>query len=194
MRGALGTRMAAAGREATLPQKVGAVVLLLGLNAAVLLAPIDYGFLGGFAYPGAFLVTLVANGAVVAPVPYIPIVAQIAASAPIPALVVVAAATGSALGESVAFAVGRVEKDVLSGHRWYERLRSYMSDSRRTALFLFLFSIPLNPFFDVAGLAAGALGVPFRVFFVTVWLGRLVRLALIAAIALGIAGLPPIAL
>jgi uncharacterized membrane protein YdjX (TVP38/TMEM64 family) len=45
---------------------------------------------------------------------------------------------------------------------------------RRVAL-----AAPLNPFFDVAGIAAGAIGMRYRVFFVAVFTARMVRLAVI---------------
>jgi membrane protein YqaA with SNARE-associated domain len=178
-----------AGRTAHPIQKVVAVVALVSINIALFLAPIDYHILGAFAYPGAFLVTFLANAAVVVPVPYLPIVANISRSVEIPALVVMAAGTGSALGECVAFAVGRVEKDLFTGHPGFERVRAFFSHPRRAALFLFFFAIPLNPVFDVGGLGAGALGVPFRTFFVAVWLGRMVRFAILAVLAIGFGAL-----
>ncbi|MGH2378118.1 MAG: VTT domain-containing protein [Candidatus Limnocylindria bacterium] len=183
--GALHPRaLARAGRTAHPVQKVAAVLAVVAINVALFVAPFDYTVLGALAYPGAFLVTLIANAAVVVPVPYIPIVAHIAQTAGIPALVVLAAASGSALGECVAFAVGRVEKDLFEGHAWVERIRRFFAHPRRTALFLFFFAIPLNPVFDVGGLGAGALGVPFRTFLVAVWLGRLVRFSILAYIAI----------
>jgi len=173
-----------AGRTAHPVQKVVAVVALIGINVAMFVAPFDYQVLGALAYPGAFLVTLIANAAVVVPVPYIPIVAHIAQTAGNPVLVVLAASFGSALGECVAFAVGRVEKDLFEGHAWVERIRRFFAHPRRTALFLFFFAIPLNPVFDVGGLGAGALGVPFRTFLIAVWLGRIVRFAILAYVAI----------
>jgi len=44
---------------------------------------------------------------------------------------------------------------------------------------LFAFAVPPNPVFDVAGLAAGAVGVRYSVFFVSVFAARLIRLAVI---------------
>ena len=172
------------GRTAHPVQKVVAVLALVGINVLLFIAPFDYHVLGALAYPGAFLVTLIANAAVVVPVPYIPIVAHIAQTAGVPVLVVLAASFGSALGECVAFAVGRVEKDLFEGHAWVERIRRFFAHPRRTALFLFFFAIPLNPVFDVGGLGAGALGVPFRTFLIAVWLGRIVRFAILAYIAI----------
>lgn len=176
--------LAQAGRTAHPVQKVAAVLAVVAINVALFLAPFDYSVLGALAYPGAFLVTLIANAAVVVPVPYIPIVAHIAQTAGSPVLVVLIASFGSALGECVAFAVGRVEKELIEGHAWVEKLRRFFAHPRRTALFLFFFAIPLNPVFDVGGLFAGALGVPFRTFLIAVWLGRIIRFAIIAYLAI----------
>ena len=161
-------------------QKVLAIAAVAALNIALLVAPFDYTALKGLAYPGVFLITLIANAAVVLPVHYIPIVMHIARSTDNVVLVILLGALGSALGESVAFAVGRVEKDLLDGHPWFERLRGFFSHERRAFLFLLFFAMPLNPVFDVGGFGAGALGIKFRTFFTAVALGRIVRFALIA--------------
>lgn len=175
--------IAEAGRRASTAQKVLGFAALIALNVALFYAPIDYGGLGAFAYAGAFLITLLANAAVVVPVPYIPIVGHIAQTAGSPLAVVLIAALGSALGESVAFSVGRVETDLFTGRGWYERLRGFFRHEWRAFLFLLVFAMPLNPFFDVGGLAAGALGIRFRTFFAAVLLGRVVRFATIAYLA-----------
>lgn len=170
-------------RHATRSQKILGFALLVALNVALFYLPIDYGALGAFAYVGAFLITLISNAAVVVPVPYIPVVAHISQSAGSALAVVLVASAGSALGESVAFLVGRVETDLFSGRGWYERLRRFFAREWRAFLFLLVFAMPLNPFFDVGGLAAGALRIRFRTFFVAVLLGRVVRFATIAYLA-----------
>jgi len=175
-------------RTASTPQKVAAVIALVLFNVALFLAPIDYVALGGLNYAGAFLLTFVANAAVVVPVPYIPIVAHMATEAESAAVVVVLAALGSALGECVAFYVGRVEKELFTGHPWFERIRYFFRYEWRAAIFLFFFAIPLNPVFDVGGLGAGALGMRLRTFFIPVLLGRVVRFTIIAAVAFGLIG------
>lgn len=170
-------------RTTPFAQKILAVIAFVALNVALFVAPVDYASLGGLAYPGAFLLTLVANAAVVLPIPYIPIIAHISETAGSPLLVVLAAAFGSALGESTAFAVGRVEADLFSGHRWYARIAGFFAHERRAFLFLLVFAMPLNPFFDVGGFGAGALGVRYRTFFSAVLLGRIVRFATLALLA-----------
>jgi len=158
---------------------VAGVIGLIALNIAVYLAPIDYAALTSFAYVGAFLVCFVANAVVAIPVPYIPIIAHIGATADSAALVVALGALGSVLGESVAFLVGRAEQGLVSDHPLYKRLHGLAARKWLAGLVLFGLAVPLNPLFDVAGLAAGAMGMRYRVFFVAVFAARIVRLAVI---------------
>ena len=155
------------------------VVALIALNIAVYLAPIDYRGLTAFAYAGAFLVCLIANAVVAIPIPYIPVIAHIGATAQSPALVVVLGALGSVLGESVAYLVGRAEQGLVSEHPLYKRMHRLAERKWLAGLVLFGLAVPLNPLFDVAGLAAGAMGMRYRVFFIAVFTARVVRLALI---------------
>lgn len=157
---------------------VGAIFALLLLNVAVFMLPIDYHVFGAWAYPGVFLITFLANAAVALPIPYLPIVGQVARTADFVPLVVLTAAFASVLGESVAYAIGRIEKDLFSDHPVYRRLQRLVDRPIRAGLVLFVLAVPLNPLFDVAGIAAGALGIPYRVYFWSVFIGRLVRFAI----------------
>jgi membrane protein YqaA with SNARE-associated domain len=158
---------------------IAGVIALIALNVALYFAPIDYRALTTFAYAGAFLVCLLANAVVAIPIPYIPVIAHIGATAESPTLVVALAALGSVLGESVAFVVGRAEQGLVSEHPLYKRLHRLAERKWLAGLVLFGLAVPLNPLFDVAGLAAGAMGMRYRVFFVAVFTARLVRMALI---------------
>jgi len=155
------------------------IVALIALNIALYLAPIDYRALTTFAYAGAFFVCLVANAVVAIPIPYIPVIAHIGATAESPALVIALAALGSVLGESVAFVVGRAEQGLVSEHPLYKRLHRLAERKWLAGLVLFGLAVPLNPLFDVAGVAAGAMGMRYHVFFVAVFTARVVRMALI---------------
>jgi membrane protein YqaA with SNARE-associated domain len=141
--------------------------------------PIDYRVFGAWAYPGVFIITFLANAAIALPIPYLAIVGQVARTAEFVPLVVLTAAFASVLGESVAYAIGRVEKDLFSGHSVYLRLQRLVGQPVRAGLLLFVLAVPLNPLFDVAGLAAGALGIPYRIFFWSVFVGRLIRFAIL---------------
>lgn len=158
---------------------IAGIVFLVALNVAVYLAPIDYGAFTSFAYLGAFVVTFLANALIAVPIPYIPIVAHIGATAEFPWLVILLAALGSVLGESVAFLAGRAELGLVSEHPIYRRLHRVAERPLLAGVLLFAFAAPPNPLFDVGGLAAGAVGVPYRVFFVAVFAARLARIAAI---------------
>lgn len=156
----------------------GAVVALNGL-VYWLLPPDAVSRLGAFGYLGAFVVAAVANASVIIPVPYYPVIARLAEVFNIWG-VVLAAAAGSALGESVAFFVGRAGRGVAAETRFYRWVQRQLQHRWRAALVLFLLAAPPNPAFDVAGLLAGALGLPLWLFLLPVFLGRIIRMGLVA--------------
>lgn len=155
-------------------------------NVAVYLLPIDYSAFGNYAYLGVFLITAIANATVVIPVPYIPIVARVAAQSDSITLVILSGALGSALGESVAFFVGRSGRGVVVETRFYAWVQRQLRHPWRAFVVLFLLAAPPNPLFDVAGLTAGALGLPFRLFFSAVLLGRIIRMGIFVLIGLSL--------
>lgn len=181
--GAVGTTAARA-RPRGRPRRsvaVAALFALVALNVAVFLLPIDYRAFGAWTYPGVFIVTFIANAAIALPVPYLPIIGQVARTAELVPLVVVTAALASVLGESVAYAIGRAEKDIFADHPVYLRLQRLVGRPWRAGVALFLFAAPPNPLFDIGGIAAGALGIPFKVFFLSVLAARLVRFTILVA-------------
>jgi len=159
--------------------------IVLGLlvtagNVGIYWLKIDYRIFGAYAYLGVFIVTLIANATTIVPVPYITVVACIAGQSNNLVLVALAGALGSALGESVAFFVGRSGRAIAEETRFYGWVKRQMRHPWRAFAVLFGLAAPINPVFDIAGLAAGALGVPYWLFFTAVFLGRLIRFWLIA--------------
>lgn len=159
---------------------IGLLAVVLNVLAFYLLPP-DLGRrLGALSYLGVFLITLLANATTIVPTPYIPIVACMAAQSDNLPLLIVSGALGSALGESVAFFIGRSGQAMFEETRLYLWVHRQLQHPWRAFAVLFLFSAPPNPAFDVAGLTAGALGLPYWLFFSAVFLSRMVRIALIA--------------
>jgi len=155
-------------------------LLVTAANVGIYWLKIDYRIFGAYAYLGVFIVTLIANATTIVPVPYITIVACIAGQSDNLVLVALAGALGSALGESVAFFVGRSGRAIAEETRFYGWVKRQMRHPWRAFAVLFGLAAPINPVFDIAGLAAGALGVPYWLFFTAVFLGRLIRFWLIA--------------
>jgi membrane protein YqaA with SNARE-associated domain len=155
-------------------------LLVIAANVGIYQLNIDYRIFGAYAYLGVFIVTLIANATTIVPVPYITIVACIAGQTDSLVLVALAGALGSALGESVAFFIGRSGRAIAEETRFYGWVKRQMQHPWRAFAVLFGLSAPINPAFDIAGLAAGALGVPYWLFFTAVFLARMIRFWLIA--------------
>lgn len=178
------SEVAAVPRRTSLWVKYGRIAFLLiaalGLNLLVLFIPLawiegvrGYGLLG---YVVAFGVTALANASVVVPVPYPGLIAALGSVVGNALGVAVAGAAGSTLGESTAFLVGRAGKGVVEDTRFGRWVRHQLRTPLRAFVVLFLLSAPPNPFFDVAGLTAGSVGVSYPVFFGATFLGRIIKL------------------
>jgi membrane protein YqaA with SNARE-associated domain len=141
--------------------------------------------LGDFGYLGAFGSAALANATVIVPVPYYPLLIRLAQVLN-PWGVVLAAAAGSVVGELVAYFVGRSGRHAVAATTFYLWVQRQLSHPWRAPLVLFALSAPPNPLFDVAGLLAGALGVPLWVYALSTFLGRIVRMATVIYIGLGL--------
>jgi membrane protein YqaA with SNARE-associated domain len=166
----------------------GLAALLLNVGLFLLLstdtARAWLAFLGNYAVLGVFLITLIANATVIVPVPYPAVIAGVAAGSDNLVLVILAGALGSVLGESVAFFVGRSGRGAVEDTRFYRWVQRQMRHPWRAFAVLFGLAAPPNPAFDVAGLAAGALGLPYWMFFTAVLLGRMIRIAVFVLVGL----------
>lgn len=161
------------------PTLIAMLAVALNVLAYYLIPPDFARRLGAFGLLGVFIVTFVANATVIVPVPYIGLIVRMAQIMDVGG-VVLAGALGSAMGESVAFFVGRAGRETVNDTRLYRWVQRQMERPWRAFIVLFLLAAPPNPAFDVAGLTAGAMGLPFWLFFSAVFLGRIVRIALFA--------------
>lgn len=154
---------------------------VLALNLAAYLAltqPAAQEAIEGLArviYPGAFLLAFLANVTVLIPIPYNGVLLAVLGEAPLPWLAAGLAALGSVLGELTGYAAGRAGRVATAATRPVTWASERMGSTRRAFGFLFLVAAVPNPLFDMAGLAAGTLRIPLRVFLVAVFLGRLLR-------------------
>lgn len=161
------------------PLSIGFAAIVLNVLAFFMLPPSLVARLGVLGYLGAFAVAAIANATVFLPVPYYPMIARLAQVLNVWG-VIFSAAAGSALGESVAFLVGRSSKGIVEKTTFNSWMDRQLRHHWRAGLVLFALSAPPNPAFDVAGLLAGALGVPLWLFLVSVFVGRIIRMSLVA--------------
>ncbi len=122
-----------------------------------------------FGYLGAFIISVTLNATLVLPAGNFVVMAAFGATLPSATLVGLVGGLGAAVGEITGYVAGYSGQSMIQRRKVYQRLERWVK--RWGTLTIFLLSIaPL--FFDLAGLAAGALRFPFWKFFIATWLGR----------------------
>lgn len=128
-------------------------------------------------YPGIFLIALLANATVLLPAPGVAIIYAMGAIFN-PFGVGLAAGTGGAIGELSGYLAGFSGQAVIERTDMYNRIQPWVQRYGGWAI-LVLAAIP-NPFFDVAGIAAGIAKMPLRTFLFFIWIGQLIKMTLFA--------------
>ena len=161
------------------PMLVAAIAIALNIIAYLMIPP-DLAYrLGALGYIGVVLITRISNATIVVPIPYFGLVAALSPGLSMVG-VGIAGALGSVIGESVGFFVGRSGRGVVEQTRFYRWVQRQLEHPWRAFVVLFALSAPPNPAFDVAGLTAGAMGLPYWIFLSAVFLARLVRFGIVA--------------
>ena len=131
--------------------------------------------LKNYAYWGAFLISLIGNATVILPGAVLPILSTIGVvlypvtgpSGPI--IVGLVGGIGAAIGEMTGYMVGYSGRGIVERANLYKRLVEWLRRWGTLAIFI-LSLVPF--FFDLAGIAAGALRFPLWKFILACWLGR----------------------
>ncbi len=157
--------------------RVLVVVCVLALSAAIFMYRDRFRDLAAVGYPGIFLVSLLGNATVILPAPSLLLVFTMGSALP-PLAVGLAAGIGEALGELTGYAAGYGGRAAIEDGEKYQRLVGWMQKAGGPTIFV-LSLIP-NPFFDLAGIAAGTLRYPLWRFLLCCWLGKTIKTVLIA--------------
>ena len=130
-----------------------------------------------YGYPGIFLITLLANATVFLPAPGVAVVFAMG-SIFNPLGIALAAGTGGALGELTGYLAGFSGQAVVEKTDLFNRIQPWVKKYGGWAILVFS-AIP-NPFFDVAGVAAGISKMPFWKFLIFCWIGQIIKMAMFA--------------
>jgi membrane protein YqaA with SNARE-associated domain len=157
-----------------------ALVLVIAISVFVYSIRDQAKELARYGYPGIFLLSILANGTVILPAPGVIFVFAMGAIFN-PFWVAVAAGTGAALGELTGYLVGFSGQAVVERADYYNRLVTWMSQHRRLSyLAILVLAFVPNPFFDLAGIAAGTLKIPILSFLFFTWIGKVLKMLLFA--------------
>src|SRR5438093_8784062 len=142
--------------------------------------------LKSYGYAGLFLVNIIGAASILLPSPAAASVlgggAFLSDFLGVPAFIWVGlvAGLGEAIGEFSGYAAGFGGRVMIENRPVYSRIHRWME--RRGFITMFAMSAFPNPLFDVAGIAAGAVQMPIRQFFIAVLGGKTIKNTWLAAL------------
>lgn len=157
--------------------RILAVLVVIGISAFVFSIRDHVAEFAAFGYPGIFLIALLANATIFLPAPGVAVVFAMG-SVFHPLGVGLAAGTGGALGELSGYLAGFGGQAVVEKTTAYARIHPWVEKWGVWAI-LILSALP-NPFFDLAGIAAGILKIPLWKFLLFCWIGQLIKMTAFA--------------
>jgi len=153
-------------------QRVGALLIVILVSLAALVFRERLAEYERYGYLGVFITSLVGSATVILPVPALAIV-YVGGSIWNPVLLGLVAGLGDAMGEATAYLAGYAGQGLIEDMSLYKRFEHWMQ--RRGFLTILVFSAVPNPFFDLAGVAAGASRFPGKRFFLAAWIGKTIK-------------------
>lgn len=157
--------------------RVAILLLVVGISVYLYTIRNQIKNLEEYGYPGVFLFNLLASATVILPMPGVAVTSLMGAVFN-PFWVAVAAGSGAALGELSGYMAGFSGQQVAERNKMYDRIEQWMRKYGEIAI-LVLAIIP-NPFFDVAGMIAGALRMKVWRFLLFCWMGKVLKMLLFA--------------
>ncbi|NIM92557.1 MAG: hypothetical protein GTO18_02425 [Anaerolineales bacterium] len=154
-----------------------AVVIAITLFVFSIRGSAELEKLAGYGYFGIFVISILANATLILPAPAIAIVFAMGAVFN-PLGVALAAGTGSAIGELTGYLAGFSGQGIAERTAIYDQMEDWTE--RYGGLTIFILAFIPNPLFDIAGIAAGALGMPIVQFFLWSWLGKFLKMLIFA--------------
>jgi len=162
-----------------LPSLIFLVIIAISISIVIYLRdPQKVTELKNYGYLGAFLISLVGNASVLLPITVLPVLCAISivlypVTGPIgPIIIGILGGAGAGIGEITSYMVGYTGRRIVSRHRWYLSVVRWMKRWGGLAIFI---NALLPFFFDLAGIAAGAMRFPVWKFIIACWLGRTIN-------------------
>ena len=133
--------------------------------------------LAHFGFGGIFILSILSNATLILPVPGIMLTSAMGAIFH-PFWVAIAAGLGAAIGELTGYLAGYSGQIMVEQSEKYQRLAGWMRRYGDITVLVMAF-IP-NPFFDLAGMAAGVLKMPVIRFLLWCSIGKILKMLVFA--------------
>ena len=157
--------------------RIIALLLVIGITVYIYSIRDRVEDFAAYGYPGIFIIALMANATVFLPAPGVAVVFAMG-SIFNPLGVALAAGTGGAIGELSGYLAGFSGQAIVERTQTYEKIYPWINRYGGWTI-LVLSAIP-NPFFDIAGIAAGIAKMPFWKFLLFCWVGQVIKMAIFA--------------
>jgi uncharacterized membrane protein YdjX (TVP38/TMEM64 family) len=160
--------------------RIFAIVFVIAISVYIFALRDEVEILTTYGYPGVFLFTLLTSATILLPAPGLIVVFSLGGVLN-PLWVGLVSGVGSALGELSGYLAGYSGRAVVENTKSYDRIRDWMAGHMNLSSWLIfvLAFIPL-PFMDMAGMAAGALKMSVWRFLWWCFLGKLLKMILVA--------------
>jgi len=136
--------------------------------------------LGAYGYGGAFLISLLSSATIIFPAPGWAAIVALSRTLD-PVYLGIVAGIGSAIGELTGYLAGDGVRDLINNR--IKETKSIEDVVRKYgAAGIFVFAFLPNPLFDVAGIVAGGLKLPWWQYLAACAAGRVIRYVLLAMI------------
>lgn len=151
--------------------------LILALSIILFIYRDEVQKIANFGYGGIFILSILTNATLILPLPGVVFTSAMGAIFD-PFWVAIAAGAGATIGETTGYLAGFSGQVIIDRRDWYETLTKGMRKYGNLTI-LIMALIP-NPFFDLAGVAAGMLKLPFYRFLFWCLLGKIIKMFIFA--------------
>jgi uncharacterized membrane protein YdjX (TVP38/TMEM64 family) len=133
-----------------------------------------------YGYIGIFLISVAASATILVPIPSAGLTLAMGAVFN-PFGIAIASGLGAGIGELTGYLAGYSGGAVIENITYYNKVKKWLEGHKNLAeiAILVLAFIP-NPLFDMAGMAAGALKMPFWRFFLPCIIGKILKMLMFA--------------
>ncbi|MGC9398392.1 MAG: VTT domain-containing protein [Anaerolineae bacterium] len=159
--------------------RVGLVVFFVIVTTLVFIHrdKVNFAYFRTYGYVGVFLMALIGSTTVLLPIPHLAFTFTMGAVLN-PVLAGLCAGFGDSLGELWGFLAGYAVEDLVDKWKAYPVIAGWVRDYGPLVVFL-MGAVPM-PLFDMAGMAAGAAGMPVWKFYLATWSGKTLKAIIVA--------------